>query len=136
MDESWLPSLDDYVDLAAHLLRADPAAIRALHRLALAESAINAPFASFGGVAPYPTLIEQAAALIEQLVRNHPLPDGNKRAGFLLMARFLDANGLSWGEPDVDVDASMVERIAAGAATHEEIAGWIRDRTSPTSTSR
>ena len=98
-------------------------------RLALAESALHAPFASFGGVEAYPTLVEQAAVLLEHLVKNHPLPDANKRAAFLLTARFLDANGLEWGSQDVKTDASLIERVAAGQATHEEVVAWIRDRT-------
>jgi len=100
-----------------------------LPRLALAESALHAPFASFGGVEAYPTLVEQAAVLLEHLVKNHPLPDANKRAAFLLTARFLDANGLEWGSQDVKTDASLIERVAAGQATHEEVVAWIRDRT-------
>ena len=98
-------------------------------RLALAESALHAPFASFGGVEAYPTLVEQAAVLLEHLVKNHPLPDANKRAAFLLTARFLDANGLEWEAQDVETDASLIERVAAGQATHEEVVAWIRDRT-------
>ena len=98
-------------------------------RLALAESALHAPFASFGGVEAYPTLVEQAAVLLEHLVKNHPLPDANKRAAFLLTARFLDANGLEWGSQDVETDASLIERVAAGQAPHEDVVAWIRDRT-------
>jgi death-on-curing protein len=100
-----------------------------LPRLALAESALHAPFTSFGGVEAYPTLIEQAAVLLEHLARNHPLQDANKRAAFLMMARFLDANGLAWEPPDVEIDAGLVERVAAGDATLEDIADWIRKRT-------
>ena len=43
------------------------------------------------------------------IANNHPLPDANKRAAFLLTARFLDANGLTWRAPDVHIDAGMVE---------------------------
>lgn len=64
------------------------------------------------------------------MAKNHPLPDGNKRAAFLLTARFLDANGYVWGPPDVDVDAGMVERVAAGDAVHREVVDWVTARTS------
>ena len=57
----------------------------------LAESALPAPFASFGHVEAHPTLPEQAAVLLAHLANNHPLPDANKRAAFLLTAGFLDA---------------------------------------------
>lgn len=46
MSSAWQPSIDDYIELAAYLLRADRAAIAALPRIALAESASHAPFAS------------------------------------------------------------------------------------------
>lgn len=129
MPARWEPSLEDYVEIAAYLLGCDRPAVRALSRLALAESALHAPFASFGGVAAYPTLVEQAAVLLQHLAKNHPLPDANKRATFLLTARFLDANGMAWGSPDVDTDAGLVERVAAGQATHEEVLDWVGART-------
>ena len=75
-------------------------------------------------------MTEQAAVLLEHLAGNHPLPDGNKRVAFLLTARFLDANGLAWGAPDVECDAGMVERVAAGETSHDEVVAWIERRTS------
>jgi death-on-curing protein len=69
--------------------------VLALPRIGLAESALHAPFASFGGENAYPTLVEQAAVLLQHLGKNHPLPDANKRAAFLLTARFLHANGFA-----------------------------------------
>lgn len=80
MATRWQPSLEDYTDLAVYLLGADRAVIARLPRIALAESALHAPFASFGGVEAYPSLVEQAAVLVEHLAKNHPLPDANKRA--------------------------------------------------------
>jgi death-on-curing protein len=129
VSERWTPVLEDFVDAASFILGAEPEAVRRLPGMALAESALHAPFASFGGIEAYPTLIEQAAMLLERLARNHPLPDGNKRVAFLLMARFLDANGVDWGRPDVDTDAAMVERVAAGDASHEQVTAWIESRT-------
>lgn len=125
----WVPTLEDYIDLAAVVLGADPEAIRRLPRMALAESAVNAPFASFAGVDAYPELLDQAAVLIIHLAQNHPLPDGNKRAAFLMLARFLEANGLRWLAHDIDVDAGMVEKIATGDTTHEQVVAWISSRT-------
>jgi len=130
VSDRWTPTLVDYVDVAAYLLAADREAIARLPRIGLADSALHAPFASFGGEEAYPTLIEQAAVLLLHLAKNHPLPDGNKRAAFLITARFLDANGLVWGLPDADLDAEMVERVAAGGAGLEQIIGWIERRTS------
>jgi death-on-curing protein len=124
----WTPTLDDFIDAASFILGIERAAVERLPRLPLAESALHAPFASFGGTEAYPTTIEQAAVLLRHLAQNHPLPDGNKRVAFLLMARFLDANGLSWGAADPDTDTTMVERIASSAATYDETVAWIRAR--------
>ena len=125
----WVPTLEDYLDMAAIVLDSGTERLRRLPRLDLAESAIHAPFASFGGEPAYAEVVDQAAVLIAHLAQNHPLPDGNKRAAFLLTARFLDANGHQWKAQDVETDADMVERIAAGTATHDEIVAWIEQRT-------
>jgi death on curing protein len=74
VSERWTPVLEDFVDAASFILGAEPEAVRRLPGMAVAESALHVPFASFGGVEAYPTLIEQAAVLLEHLARNHPLP--------------------------------------------------------------
>jgi hypothetical protein len=33
-----------------------------------------------------------------------------------------------WGPPEVDLDAGMVERDAAGGSSHNEIVLWIESR--------
>lgn len=129
--DRWTSSLDDYLDVVGVVLGSAPEQLLRLPRLDLADSAINAPFASFGGTEAYPDLVDQAAVLVTHLARNHPLPDGNKRAAFLLMARFLDANGRTWKTEDVDADAGTVERIASGEADHDEVVAWIRLRSVP-----
>jgi death on curing protein len=78
-----------------------------------------------------PTLIEKAAVLVEHLARNHPLPDGNKRAAFLSAWLFLEANGRPFIGEDADTDVPMVEQIAAGEATPNEIRRWLEQRTAP-----
>jgi death on curing protein len=122
----WIPTFEDYLDVAAIVLDATEASLRSLPRVGLAESALHAPFATFGGVDAHPELIDQAAILLVHLVRNHALPDGNKRVGFLVMAMFLARNGRAWAPEDVDRDAGMVERVASGEASIDDVAGWIR----------
>lgn len=112
------------------ILDEEPEAIERLPGLALAESAIGAPFAGFGSEDAYPRLLDQAAVLIAHLARNHPLPDGNKRVALALTILFLERNGERWGEPDHDRDVGTVERIAGGGADHREITNWIKTRTS------
>jgi death on curing protein len=127
--------LGDYCEIAAELLGTSAEQIARLPRIALADSALAAPRAGFGDQDAYPDLIEKAAVLVEHLARNHPLPDGNKRAAFMSVWLFMEQNDLMeqndrpfTGEaPDTDVP--MVEKIAAGEATPNEIIGWLEKRT-------
>jgi death-on-curing protein len=61
----------------------------------LLDSALNAPFQTFGGQDLYQTLEEKAAQLAFSLIHNHPFQDGNKRIGIAVMAAFLKSNGIS-----------------------------------------
>ncbi|TFD24721.1 type II toxin-antitoxin system death-on-curing family toxin [Cryobacterium sp. TMS1-13-1] len=61
----------------------------------LLASALARPSASMFGADAYATFDRKAAALLESLVRNHPLVDGNKRTGWTLMVLFLWINGYS-----------------------------------------
>jgi death on curing protein len=119
----------DFCDVAAGILGTTPAQIARLPNVGLAESALAAPRAGFGDVEVYPTILEKAAILMVRLARNHPLPDGNKRTAFFLMGLFLEANGSPLRGALPDVDAPMVERIAAGRADHAEVLVWLSGRT-------
>jgi death-on-curing protein len=61
--------------------------------LGLLESALARPASEFEGVETYPTLEGKCAALLESVVRNHALLDGNKRTGWTLMVLMLWING-------------------------------------------
>jgi death-on-curing protein len=119
----------DYCRIAAEVLGLEPGQIAELPNIGLADSALATPRAGFGDYEAYSTLIEKAAVLVERLARNHPLPDGNKRAAFLALDRFLAANGRPFLEADPDTDVPMMERIAAGDATPGQVQGWLEART-------
>jgi death-on-curing protein len=53
------------------------------------DSAVGRPKTGY-----YPSIIEQAAALLESLLMNHPFIDGNKRTSFLSTYTFLKKNNL------------------------------------------
>ncbi|MET4782900.1 type II toxin-antitoxin system death-on-curing family toxin [Glaciihabitans sp. UYNi722] len=59
----------------------------------LLSSALARPAASMFGADAYASLDRKAAAMVQSLVRNHALVDGNKRAGWTLMVLFLWING-------------------------------------------
>lgn len=121
--------LGDYCELAAELLGTSAEQVARLPRIALADSALAAPRVGFGDQDAYPDLIEKAAVLVEHLARNHPLPDGNKRAAFLSVWLFMEQNDRPFVGEAPDTDVPMVERIAAGEATPNEIVGWLEKRT-------
>ena len=132
----------DYLDLADFLaiselvLGQTAEDIAFVSRLELAESALHAPGASFGDVEFYPDLVVKAAVLCTRIVKNHPLPDGNKRVGFVCMVEFCLRNGLTWtpppGDEDGEVSARVILELAAGSGDEDAIgalAEWIRERT-------
>jgi len=83
--------LADYLLIAERVLGLPAEAIASFDRIGLAESALAAPQAGFGGVEAYAEFETQAAVLCWHLVKNHPLPDGNKRCAFLATVEFLSA---------------------------------------------
>jgi death on curing protein len=125
------PDLRDYCEIAADLLGTTPGQIARLPRIGLADSALASPRAGFGDQDAYPTPVEKGAVLVEHLARNHPLPDGNKRAAFLTLWLFMELNDQPFTAEAPDVDTPMVERIAAGEATTPEIIAWLEQRTAP-----
>jgi death on curing protein len=90
--------------------------------LALLESAVAAPQASFGGKSPYEDLPEVAAAYLFYLCRNHPFIDGNKRAALGGCLVFLRLNGIEpdkdgpeWEQLTLDVASSTLDRAETTA---------------------
>jgi len=88
-----------------------------IREIALLESAVAAPQASFGGESVYTDLAEVAAAYLFFLCRNHPLVDGNKRAALGSCIIFLRLNGVepqpdsqAWEDLTLDVAASRIDR--------------------------
>jgi prophage maintenance system killer protein len=64
------------------------------------------------------------------MVRNDPLPDGNKRAALLSVWLFMEQSDAPSAE-DPDTEVPMAERIAAGEATPNEIVAWLEGRAAP-----
>ena len=72
--------LSDYLAIAAEVTGLDLPILIRVTRLSLADSALHAPAAGFGDTDLYPDFVDKAAVLLVRLAKNHPLPDGNKRA--------------------------------------------------------
>ena len=67
--------------------------------------------------------------LIVRLAKNHPLPDGNKRASWVALRMFVEINGWSWAErPAVDEAEQVVLAIAAGEWDEDRTAEWLGEK--------
>lgn len=124
--------LVDYLAVAAEVTGLDVETVTKVANLHLTDSALHAPAAGFGDIDFYPDFVDKAAVLIVRLTKNHPLPDGNKRAAWVTLRLFVDANGWSWQRmPEVDDAENAVLAIASGDWDQDDVAAWLRDHLMP-----
>jgi len=118
--------LEEFLLIAEAVLGVPAETVRQATRVAAAESALEAPFASYGGQDFYPEPADRAAILCSRIIRNHPLPDGNKRVGLLCMLMFIAENGWAWVAPSQDELAQTIEWLADRSMTEEAFVAWVR----------
>jgi death-on-curing protein len=114
--------LDDLVELARGLL-GDPPPIR---DIGLLGSAAARPQTTAFGEDAYPDLVTKAAALLQSIVNNHALVDGNKRLGWLATAVFLELNGIKASRASNDDVYDLVVWIAASNPDLDDITTRLR----------
>ncbi|MEZ5377636.1 MAG: type II toxin-antitoxin system death-on-curing family toxin [Acidimicrobiales bacterium] len=110
--------LDDLIALATALL-GDPAPIR---DLGLLGSAAARPRTTAFGVDAYADIWTKAASLLQSIVGNHALVDGNKRLGWLATAVFLEINGHGVASAENTDVYDLVVKVAAENPDIEAIA--------------
>jgi death-on-curing protein len=118
-------SVDEVLAIHARLI-ARFGGISGVRDPGLLESALYRPQTGY-----YEDLPEQAAALFESLLMNHPFVDGNKRVAFFATDVFLRLNG--WR---LDVESQMAHRFLVGLldshqADFDHLLGWIRESLAP-----
>lgn len=121
----------DFLAIAERILGVDGKSLKKAARLGQAESALVAPFAGFGSDLFYPDPAQRAAIVCSRIIRNHPLPDGNKRAGYLCMLIQLERAGLTFKHPEggQDETADVIEALAASQLSEEAFVEWVKART-------
>lgn len=113
-------TLEDLLALA-HDLHVGP-----VRDLGLLDSAAHRPQTSLFGADAYPSIDLKAAVLLESLVRNHALVDGNKRLGWLGLIVFYGLNGIDLEAPD-DEAYDVVVAVASGQLSYQDVAIHLAD---------
>ena len=127
--------LADFLLIAEAVLETPAKKIAEDSNLHLADSALHAPMAGFGGIEAYPDFATKAAVLCAHLVKNHPLKDGNAPVALIATIEFCQRNGHPWLPPaddaDGEVTAAWINALAAEPLTNEmviQLSEWIRER--------
>lgn len=110
--------LDDVIGLATALLGDAPP----IGDIGLLGSAVARPQTTAFGDDAYPDIWTKAAAMLQSIVKNHALIDGNKRLGWLATAVFLEINSIPISRAGNDAVYDLVIEVAAGHPTVDEIA--------------
>ena len=119
--------LDDVLGLAITLLGDPPPACD----IGLLGSAVARPQTTAFGDDAYPDIWSKAAALLQSIVKNHALVDGNKRLGWLTTAVFLQINGVEISRAENDEVYDLVIDVAAGQPSVDAIADRLRRLVGP-----
>ena len=90
----------------------------------LLDSAAMRPQSIIFGNESYLTLHLKAAALMESLIGNHPLVDGNKRLGWAAVVGFYALNDI-FLEADDNEAYDFVIKVASGKLHFPEIAAQL-----------
>ena len=114
--------LEDVLSLARTLL-GDPPPVR---DIGLLGSAVARPQTSVFGEDAYPDVFSKAAALLQSIVNNHPLVDGNKRLGWLATAVFLELNDVQASKATNDDVYDFVIRVASSNPDLDAIVPRLR----------
>lgn len=114
--------IDDLIELACQLF-GDPPPI---HDIGLLGSAAARPQTTAFGTDAYPEIVTKAAALLQSIVNNHPLIDGNKRLGWLACAVFLKINSIDAARTANDDVFNLVMWVASTNPNLDEISHRLR----------
>lgn len=124
----------EYLALDNLLALAEDLDVPAIRDVGLLDSATHRPRTSVFGQETYPTLHEKAAVLLESLVRNHALVDGNKRLAWTATFVFYGLNGADLDAPEDDA-YDLVIAASTGSIGYPEIAArlasWERPDVAP-----
>ena len=91
---------------------------KGIHDQGLLESAVHAPFQTFGGEDLYPEPIDKSARLCFGLAKDHPFRDH-------AMLVYLEINSIKLNYNDQDLENAIIS-VADGSMSSKQLADWIR----------
>jgi death on curing protein len=114
-------------------------AVRAIHQRQIAEhgglpgvrdegllkSALARPHSLLAYSEQYPDFAQLAASYAQEIARNHPFIDGNKRTALIAARTFLLLNGRDLQASQEDKYLTFM-RLAEGVISERQLADWIR----------
>lgn len=75
------------------------------------------------------TIYDLAASIGWGIANNHAFVDGNKRTAFVVMAVFLQINGIVLTASEVDV-VNIMLAVASSQISPEQLSDWLRESSS------
>ncbi|MBM4056243.1 MAG: type II toxin-antitoxin system death-on-curing family toxin [Planctomycetes bacterium] len=93
--------------------------------LALLQSALARPMATFDRNDLYSDLFSKAAALMHSIIKNHPFIDGNKRTAIASASIFLIRNGFQITASNKELERFTLKVVSKKTGI-EEIAKWFK----------
>ena len=88
------------------------------------DSALQAPFQTFGGEELFPDTKDKIIRLAYGLIKNHSFRDGNKRIGALVLLVLLELNGYHVNATNEEI-ADIIMGIAASEKDDEDLKNWV-----------
>lgn len=88
------------------------------------DSALQAPFQTFGGEELIPNAKEKIVRLAFGLIKNHAFRDGNKRIGALVLLTLLELNGYKVKATNAEF-ADIIMGVAASEKDEKDLLEWV-----------
>ena len=101
--------------------------------LALLQSALARPMATFDENDLYPDIFSKAAALMHSIIKSHPFMDGNKRTAITTASIFLLRNGYYLRASNKELERFTLKVTAKDVELHE-ITKWFQRYSTKAST--
>lgn len=119
----WYPALDDVLAIHEDQIRRFGGA-PGIRDMGLVEMSLFRPQTGY-----YKDVIEEASALWESFMQNHPFIDGNKRTAFAILYVFLRVNGFQIIPKAKEIEIFIYGLFNQDAVKFENLDNWLRQNT-------